>query len=391
MDTDRIIQSYEAKPALYEIPSDDEVNQTFDEVEEVDRSIHIETANKKARIDTHNTLLSAVLNESKENTVNHVEQPVQERIPIINDENTCSNIESVLPTRISPRSSTPLSIKDVVFELDKGTNPSHVRIAFTFEGGLRHKFEKQGELENSCHIEARNVTTGSPSYLTVEYTVLWFSTRPQIKLAIGLDKCLKPSFTYALRLVHQSHGSENDILYLAQDDNLLSIPSYIFDLSRVPPSTSTSTSSSSSSSTAPPTSDAAPPLPATANPTGAAALPLCLRCANEANILLKPCGHSFICEPCCDTRFKQPMRPTILCPHCPADTSVPVNHLIRYTKPDRKCRNMVEKCDNNANTVLSTCGHMVYCDTCVSDYAVCGVLGCSTPYTKADVVIRVVR
>ena len=553
MESNRIIQSDKAKPILYEIPSDDEGNQAFDE-EEVDRENENERSNKKSRIDTHNTLLSTVLHESNENTVNHAVQPASESITIINDDNTSSTIETVLPIRISPRSSTPLSIKDVTIKPDKTTNPTCIRIAFSIEGASRHKFQKQGELENSCRIEARNMTTGSPTYFSVKFTVLCFSTRPQIELSIGLGESLMPSVTYALRLVHKSDGAEKDILYLTQHDDLLSIPSYSlfyqyecsrrdtsdlysiiwtsvsghrshvntdknayvveylditgnslmgniissgrvedveellselnrqgdsdldtikflplhkagyfvslaydeddvqlklsinygisntfkpnhmyvirlcdpysdwyyipyifmeplvptrfatdthsasghlniighnYDPPRTSPSASSASTSTSSSSSTAPTSVAPPPVPAI--PTGAATAPLCVGCANEANMLLKPCGHAFICEPCCDIRFKQPMKHTILCPHCPPDTSVAVDQLVRYTKPDRKCRNMVEKCDNNANTVLSTCGHMVYCDTCVNDYAVCGVFGCSTPYTKADVVKLVVR
>ena len=554
MESNHIIQSHKRKPIPYEIPSDDDENQTLDDwsVDENDKEINIQTANKKARIECgYSTLLSTVLLESNENVANYDEQHALESITIIN-ENTNSNIETV-PKR-TPRLPSPLTVKDVTIKPDKTINQSCIRISITFEGGPKARFLKDGELEKSCDILAKNTITGS-DYNKVDFIVLSAGYRSQIQLAVGVGKGLEPSMTYALRLVYHSLDSGDVLLNLTHDDDLLSIPAYklfcqydctrhdvcdsygvvwkhpdsghrsyfntdkntyfleyfditdnclmnniisnvrvenieaiLSDLNRVDDSnlhtiefsplhkagysvslaydeddvelklslnygmsytfkpnhmyvtrlrdpysdwyyipyifmeplvptmyatdthggsgqlniignnydpsrttlsaSSTSTSTSSSSSTAP-TSVAPPPAPT--NTQGAATAPLCVGCANEANMLLKPCGHAFICEPCCDATFRQPMWPTVLCPHCPPDTSVAVGLLIKYTKPDRKCRNIKGSCTNNANTVLSTCGHMVYCDTCVSEYAVCGVLGCSTPYTKADVVIRVVR
>ena len=118
----------------------------------------------------------------------------------------------------------------------------------------------------------------------------------------------------------------------------------------------------------------------------------CISCNNIANMVCKPCGHTFICHTCY-TDLKnapEPENKIKSCPKCrfSLTSELPLIHINfenityntnttnAYTLPT--CRSY-KGCDNTVYIVLS-CGHMCYCELCINKSVYTRCAECNTGF-----------
>ena len=120
----------------------------------------------------------------------------------------------------------------------------------------------------------------------------------------------------------------------------------------------------------------------------------CLSCNDLANMVCKPCGHTFICYTCY-TDLKnapEPENKIKSCPKCrfSLTSELPLIHIKfenitnnsnttnAYTLPT--CRSY-KGCDNTVYIVLS-CGHMCYCELCINKSVYTRCAECNTGFNQ---------